>query len=65
MGADAIERTHRENDTLTGYEEVVTAAIEVASAVFRLQFIRREAAVAAGSCAMDYDQVDTADAVQT
>lgn len=65
MSADAIERAHRKDDTFAGDEEVITATFEVAAAVFRLQVIGGKAAVAAGGGAMDYDQVDTADTVQT
>ena len=65
MGTDTVERPHRKDDAVAGYEKVVAATIEVAAAVFRLQLIGGKAAVAAGSGAMDYDQVDAADAVQT
>ena len=65
MGTDAIERAHRKDDAVAGDEEVITTTLEVAAAVFRLQVIGGKAAVAAGGGAMDYDQVDTADAVQT
>lgn len=65
VGADAVERPHRKDNAVTGDEEVITATLEVAAAMFRLQVIGCEAAVAAGGGAMYYDQVDTADTVQT
>lgn len=65
VGTDAIERAHRKDDAVAGDEEVITTTLEVAAAVFRLQVIGGKAAVAAGGGAMDYDQVDAADAVQT
>ena len=65
MGADAVERAHGEDDTLTGDVEVVPTSSGETAAMFRLQVIGCEAAVAAGSGAMYYNQVDTADAVQT
>lgn len=65
MGADAIERPHRKDDAFAGDEEVIAATFEVTAAVFRLQVIGGKTAVAAGGGAMHYDQVDTADAVQT
>lgn len=65
MGADTVERAHRKDDAFAGDEEVITTTVEIAAAVFRLQIVRCETAVAAGSGAMYYDQVDTADTVQT
>lgn len=65
MGTDTVERAHWKYDAIAGDEEVIAATFEVAAAVFRLQVIGCEAAVAAGGGAMHYDQVDTADTVQT
>lgn len=65
VGTDTVEGAHWEDDAVAGDEEVITTTLEVAAAVFRLQVIGGKAAVAAGGGAMDYDQVDTADAVQT
>ena len=65
MGTDTIERPHRKDDAFAGDEEVITATFEVAAAVFSLQVIGGKTAVAAGGGAMDYDQVDAADAGQT
>lgn len=65
MGADTVERAHRKDDAFAGDEEVITATVEITATVFRFQIVRCETAVAAGSGAMYYDQVDTADTVQT
>lgn len=65
MGTDTVERPHRKDDAVARYEKVVATTIEVAAAVFRLQVIGGETAVASRGSAVDYDQVDASNAVQT
>ena len=64
MGADSVERAHWEDGAFPGDVEVIAATGETALAVDAVEAFRSKPAVAAGSGAVHYNQVDVAAAVQ-
>lgn len=65
MGADSIERAHREYGAFPGDVEVIAAGGETPLPVEAVEAFRGKLAVAPGSGAVHYDKVDVSVTVQT